>query len=660
MLKPKKWIINEVSPSRVAQVADKFGISHLIAKIILLRGYEENEEIENFLNFNNTCFYDPYLLHDMKKAVDYIKSSVKLNKKIAVYGDYDVDGITSTYILYDYLTSIGGNVIYYIPFRADEGYGINNSAIDTLKAEGVELIITVDVGITAVDEINYAYSQGIDVIVTDHHTLKETLPTCHAIINPKIPGEYPFDSLAGVGVAYKLIYALSGCNEEIAKKYSSMAALGTIADMVPLTDENRYIVHKGLKELNNTTNQGLKALIEISGISGKEITAASVGYILAPRLNAAGRIASATQSIKLLLETDRSKALKLAMELDCDNQFRQQEEQKILQEAMNLINNNKLYDDDVIVVAAKNWHHGVIGIVSSKITETYYKPSTVISINDDGTAKASGRSIPGFNLFNALSHCSEYLQKFGGHELAAGFTVYTDMIDDFRIKINEYAKNIITEEISTPTLSIDAVISSKDVSVDNVLMLKKLEPCGIGNRSPLFCINDVCIKNIRYPNTGKHAFVSLTDGNDVIEAPGFNMACALKDYANGDLISVTGSLGTNTYRGITTAQFLIKDIHQSDLIIINKSVLKDIFNVIKHYIESNQNTISMSVIRTKCNNKYNFKQIDTALMIYSELKIIETTSDKDNKKVTILKGVNYNTKNTLKDSPTYRHFCNEV
>lgn len=659
MFKSKKWIINEVSQDRVAQVADKFGISHLIAKIILLRGYEENKEIENFLNYNKTCFYDPYLLHDMKKAVDYIKSAVKSSKKIAVYGDYDVDGITSTYIMYDYLISIGANVIYYIPFRADEGYGINNTAIDTLKAEGVELIITVDVGITAVEEIKYAYSQGIDVIVTDHHTLKDTLPSCHAIINPKIPGNYPFDSLAGVGVAYKLIYALSGCDEKIAKKYSSMAALGTIADMVPLTDENRYIVHTGLQELNNTTNQGLRALIEISGISGKEITATSVGYVLAPRLNAAGRIASATQSIKLLLETDKSKALKLALELDSDNQFRQQEEQKILQEAMELINKNKLYNDEVIVVAAKNWHHGIIGIVSSKITETYYKPSTVISINDDGTAKASGRSISGFNLFNALSHCSEYLQKFGGHELAAGFTVYTDKIDDFRIKINEYAKNIITEEISTPSLNIDAIISTDDVSVENVSMLKKLEPCGIGNRAPLLCIKDICIKNIRYPNTGKHAFLSLTDGNNTIEAPAFNMASSLKDYANGDQISVAGSLATNTYKGITTAQLLVKDIHQSEIVTINKSVLKDIFNVIKLNIQYNQNTISLSAIKAKCNNKFNSKQIETALTIYSELKIVDITFDNDSKKVTISKGINYNTKNTLKDSPTYRHFCNE-
>ena len=659
MLKSKKWIINDISSDRVTQVAEKFGVSHLIAKIILLRGYEKDKEIEDFLNYNNACFYDPYLLHDMNKAVDHIWSSVKLNKKIAVYGDYDVDGITSTYILYDYLTSVGANVIYYIPFRADEGYGINNTAIDNLKEEGVELIITVDVGITAVDEIAYAYSKGIDVIVTDHHTLKETLPACHAIINPKIPGDYPFDSLAGVGVAYKLIYALSGCDDKIAKKYSAMAALGTIADMVPLTDENRYIVHKGLIELNNTDNEGLKALIEISGINGKEITSSTVGYILAPRLNAAGRIASATQSIKLLLETDKTNAIKLAMELDCDNQFRQQEEQKILSEAIDLINKNKLYDDEVIVVAAKNWHHGVIGIVSSKITETYYKPSTVISINDDGTAKASGRSISGFNLFNALSHCSEYLQKFGGHELAAGFTVYTDKIDDFRIKINEYAKNIITEEIATPTLSIDAVISSDEISVENVAMLKKLEPCGIGNRAPMFCIKDVTIKNIRHPNTGKHAFLSLYDGNNVIEAPGFNMASFIKDYSVGDTISVAGSLGTNTYRGITTPQLLVKDIHQSDLITINKSILKDIFNVIKYYIENNQNTISKSVIKARCNNKFNIKQIDAALMIYSELNIIKITPEIDNKKVTISKGANYNTKNTLKDSPTYRHFCNE-
>ena len=342
MSKSKRWIVGKADKKRVAEISQKFNINPLVAKIIYLRGIQSDKQIDAFLAKDISCFYDPFLLPDMNKAVAFIRNALIHNKKIAVYGDYDVDGITATYVVYDYLKSIGANVIYYIPDRAEEGYGISISAIDYLHEKNIDLVITVDVGITAINEIEYAKTKNIDVIVTDHHTVKEQIPNCIAVINPKrYDNKYPYDALAGVGVAFKLIYALSGCSQSVIDKYCSIVSIGTIADMVPLTDENRFIAHQGLILLKNTDNTGIKALISTAGLMDKDITASTVGFVIAPRLNAAGRIASAETSVKLLLEQNYSKALEIALDLEQGNRYRQAEEQRIFSEALDIIHQKK-------------------------------------------------------------------------------------------------------------------------------------------------------------------------------------------------------------------------------------------------------------------------------------------------------------------------------
>ena len=655
MYKAKKWMIGKADENVVAHISEKFGLSMLTSKIIYLRGFKEDSEIEKFLKKDKSCFYDPFLLHDMQKAVLHIQAAVDNDTKIAVYGDYDVDGITATYIVYHYLKSIGANVIYYIPDRAEEGYGINESAINNLGEQDVKLIITVDVGITAIDEIAYAGEKGIDVIVTDHHTLKETLPDCVAVINPRIPGEYPFDSLAGVGVAFKLVYALSGMDDDVINEYCDIAALGTIADMVTLTDENRYIVDIGLKKLNNSSNNGINALIDVAGLADKEITASTVGFAIAPRLNAAGRIASASTSVDLLLENNSEKALETATELDEENKLRQAEEQRILAEALDIIYNKKLYEKEVIIVAKENWHHGVIGIVSSRITEMFYKPSAVISINDDGTGKASGRSIKGFNLYDALDDSSQYLQKFGGHELAAGFTVYADKLDEFYDSINSYANRIITKDISTPKLDIDAVLSINDITEDTVNELKILEPCGIGNKSPLFAMENVRVKNIKYLQTGKHSFLTLCKNGKTIESPAFGMAEQTADYLEGDSISVAGSLNLNTYRGVTYPQFITRNIKISHKFEITKDILKDIFFTLKNNILKNTFTISADCFNDSSKGKkYSTSIVLISMKIFEELNIVSFEYDKKNRVFTIEKGIRFDKKNDLSASQTFK------
>ncbi len=654
MAKSKRWIIGKADNKRVAEISNKFNINPLVAKLIYLRGIQSDEQIKSYISKDISCFHDPYLLPDMQNAVDFVRAALKGGKKIAVFGDYDVDGITSTYIVYDYLNSLGANVIYYIPDRAEEGYGISVSAIDYLHSQNVNLIITVDVGITAVNEISYAKSNGIDVIVTDHHTVKEEIPDCIAVINPKRKdNKYPFDALAGVGVAFKLIYALSGCDMHILDKYCPIAAIGTIADMVPLTDENRFISDKGLAGLKTTGNNGINALISTAGLADKDITASTVGFVIAPRLNAAGRIASAQTSVKLLLENDYTKALKIALELEDGNKQRQTEEQRIFSEALEIIYSKGLHKKDVIVVAKENWHHGVIGIVSSRITEMFYKPSTVISINDDGTGKASGRSIKNFNLFYALDHCKEYLQKFGGHELAAGFTIYTDKIDDFDAKINQYAQKMIDDDIATPALDIDDVITIGDINLPTIDSLSILEPCGIGNKTPMFCINNINVKNLRFVNE-KHAFITLEKKGNKIEMPAFNKIDIASKLVPGDSISVAGTLSTNTYKGVTYPQFLIKDIRVENKFTLNKCILSDVFTYIKSHIESGNNYISTNSISLNKNlMNYNIKTIELALQVFSELNIITYKFDTKNRYVHVQIGKNFYSKNSLTDSPTY-------
>lgn len=651
----KKWIVLESDSERVSQISKKYNISPLIAKVILNRGITSDDEISHYISKDESLFYDPFLMTGVDTAVDYIKNAIKENIKIAVYGDYDVDGITSTYILYDYLRSIDADVSYYIPDRADEGYGVNKRAILHLKEMGVGLIITVDVGITAVNETEFARENGIDIIITDHHTPKETLPDAIAVINPKISGNnYPNTELAGVGVAYKLVYALSGCSKEIMDKYSEAASIGTIADMVPLKGENRFIAAYGLNSLKTSRNVGLSALMEVAGIEKSQIVSSNISFGIAPRLNAAGRISSAAVSVELFLENDKNKAMAIALGLDEANKIRQSEEHSILEEAEEIIQRDKLYLNNVIVVAKEGWHHGVIGIVSSKITEKYYRPSAVISINEDGSAKASGRSIAGFNLFDALTECSDTLTKFGGHDLAAGFSLQSENIGLFETKINSYAQGVMTDEILTPKLAIDSVIFPDDLSCQAAADIDILEPFGIGNKTPVFAIEDVTVSTNRVHRSGKHTFLTLEKSKTKFDAPAFNMADTVGTLSPGEHISVAGTININSFRGVDSVQFVIKDIKSCDSTAINAENLRCVFVCIKDYVTKNTFRFRLMDLKERLalyGCTLGITKIKTALRIFDELELVKSSLTDDT--VTIKRGNNFYSKCNLEDSDIY-------
>jgi len=655
MHKTKKWIMPYTENDTTLRISEEANISHLAAKVLCARGFSL-EEAKDFLSVGSESFVDPYLLNDMQKATDRIKNAIYQNEKIAVYGDYDVDGITATYLLFDYLKSIGADVIYYIPDRIEEGYGMNIGAINTLEEIGVRLIVTVDLGITAFEEVDYAKKCGIDVIITDHHSLKETIPDAYAVINPKITSSgYPFDALAGVGVAFKLVYALSGLDKKVFFKYCDIAAIGTIADMVTLKGENRYIAKVGIEKLKSTENAGLKALIDISGIDINTLCSSDISFAIAPRLNAAGRMSKANLSVELLMCDNYSDALKKAQKLDDCNRQRQKEEQKIFAEAIEIIEKNEYDKDSFILVAKEGWAHGIIGIVSSKITEKYYKPSAVVSINPDSTGKASGRSIKGLNLFDLLSMSDDNLLRFGGHELAAGFTVKADRADVLRDTLNKNALPLLTEDVLTPKLTIDCVIDLEDINTELVNSLKVLEPYGIENPSPVFCIEDVLIKSIRYTQDNKHAFITVSKDNLTIEMPAFGMCDATSDFCEGEYISVAGILNINVFRGNTKAQFIVRDIHPSKLNdIISKKELEDIFKAVRHNIEKgifvfDRNFFVSLSDGTKCTLKS--RKFDIAMKIFCELGILNP--DKKGNTYVINKGENYHNKTNLDLSETY-------
>ena len=664
LLKHKEWIINSQDESLVQHISNKFNISTTTASLIINRGYIKDEEIDSYLNISEKNFYDPFLLKGMYEAVNHIKDSVLRNDKIAIYGDYDVDGITSTYILYDYLKSINADVIFYIPDRMDEGYGLNISAIDKLKAENVRLIITVDVGITAINEVNYASYLGINVIITDHHTPQETLPNAISVINPKISdSKYPNKNLAGVGVAYKLAYALSNCDKNIMRKYSQAACIGTIADMVPLTDENRFIASYGLECIKSTENLGLNALIDISSLNKKEINSSSISFSIAPRLNAAGRIASATSSVELFVTNSEDIAKNIAQYLDNGNKNRQIKEQLIMEKAIQTIENEKLYEDKIIVVSGKNWHHGIIGIVSSKITEKYYKPSCVISTADNiDIAKASGRSIPGFSLFDALTHVSDTLTKYGGHELAAGFSLKTDNINIFREKINRYADENITDDILKPKLSIDAVISIENLTNSLAHELQLLEPYGTGNKAPVLMIKNSLINNLKLSKNSKHVFLTLTDNQNYIDSPGFNMPELSEDFHPGDMVDIAGTVNINKFRGTENTQLFIKDIKTSENSKYTIENLRCVFKCIKYLIDNNIPSLKLyelsSIIRKNYRLYLSNKKLINIINIFNEVQITSCTFQADT--LNINKGFLYDKKCLIENSQLYQNLLERM
>ena len=561
MLK-KKWVLREFDKTRVVEMSKKFNISPLTAIILYNRGIRDDEAITRFLSKDLGVMHDPYLLKDMEKAVERIRKARDNNEKVTIYGDYDVDGITSIAILYKHLSEMGITVAYYIPDRMQEGYGVNRDALDKIRESGSSLIITVDTGITAVEEGEYAKEIGLDIIVTDHHECKETLPNVYAAIDPKQKDcPYPFKSLAGVGVVFKLIQALDERKSlpDLMDKYADLMCLGTVADISPLIDENRVIVTEGLKRFKTTKNTGLKALIDVS-TNGKAITTSTIGYIIAPRINASGRLGCASRSVELFLTDDSQKAHSLAESLCEENTLRQHTEQKMFKEALEYLENHpEVKEDKVIVIPHKDWHHGIVGIVSSKITEKFYKPSILFAIDGD-EAKGSGRSVNGFNLFGALENCSDLLEKFGGHELAAGLTIKEENIEKFRQKINSCSKDQFTEQMLTPTILLDAAIKVPYISMETVNDINRLQPFGVDNPTPAFAIRNIKIHKISVMSEGKHLRMTLFKDGKYLDSVGFGMGEYYQHLNEGDFIDVAFALDINDYKGFQNVQLILKDI----------------------------------------------------------------------------------------------------
>ena len=560
----KKWQIYETDEDKVEKLKEKYKINNLLATILVNRGITSEEKIRQFLEPTRQDFYDPYLMKDMEIAVERIVKAIENQEKVIIYGDYDVDGITSTTVLKKFLKDLGLEVSYYIPNRLNEGYGLNKTAVEKIVNEGYSLMITVDCGITGIEEIDYANSLGLEVIVTDHHEPVEELPKALAVIdNKRKDSTYPFRDLAGVGVAFKLCQALGmrlGLKEESYLKYLDIVCIGTISDIVPLVDENRVITKLGLMLVKQTRNMGLKSIINSSGYT--KIDSNTISFGVAPRINACGRMGKAEEALELLLSNDIYKVNELTKRLNEHNRERQEIEKGIFESAVEKIEKEHLDENRTIVVGGSGWHHGVIGIVSSKITDMYFKPSILLSFEEDGTGKGSGRSIPGFDLHDALMKCQDSLEKFGGHSMAVGVTIRKEKLEEFEKQFEKVAEEEKIEEI-VPVLNIDSKIDLNSLNKEMIESLKELEPFGEANKMPIFAFKNLRIDSIRALSEGKHLKLTLKEDNRIINAIGFNMGALAEEYRIGDKIDVAGVLEINTFNGVDNLQINIKDVMKS-------------------------------------------------------------------------------------------------
>lgn len=560
----KKWVYNNVDENKVLEIKEKYGLSELLANILVGRNIIEENQIKVFLEPTRNDFYDPFLLPDMEIAVPRIINAIENKEKIVIYGDYDVDGITSISVLKMFLEDRGLDVSEHIPNRLDEGYGLNKEAIDEINKSGCKLMITVDCGISGLEEVEYANSLGIETIITDHHEPLDELPKAIAVIDAKIKtNKYPFNQLAGVGVVFKLIQAISiklGLDEKEYLKYLDLVCIGTISDIVPLVDENRVIAKLGLKLVEVTRNIGLRTLLDSIGY--KKINSMSVSFGIAPRINACGRMGHADEALKLFLTNDKSEAIALTQKLNDYNKERQDIEKNIFEEALNKINEENIEEKSAIVLGGDNWHHGVIGIVASKITDMYFKPSILICF-EDNKGKGSGRSIPGFDLHKALCETSQYLEKYGGHAMAVGLSLSKDKFEDFKKAFQEYADSKDINDI-VPIINIDKLITEKELNLEAVRDLEKLEPFGEANKCPLIAYRNLKIDSIRVLTEGKHMKLTLkTEKNNIITAMGFNMGYRAEEYLIGDRVDIVGTLEINAFNGNENIQFNLKDIMKS-------------------------------------------------------------------------------------------------
>lgn len=553
----------------VNNLSEYFSLSEPTVQILLNRGYRTEESIQDFLFPSLDNLFDPFLFNDMDKATSRIIKAIQEREPFLVYGDYDVDGVSSVTLLIRNLIRLNADVYYYIPDRIKEGYGISQAGIESAKKKGFKLVITVDCGINAHDKLEYARQNGIDVIVTDHHSPKMDFQDAFAVINPKVEEEqYPFNELAGVGVAFKVIQGLYMKLERAPDELFSdldLVALGTVADIVSLTGENRLLVKKGIEVLNDTKKTGLLALIKRSGLKCGDIGSGEISFVLAPRINAVGRIGNAGDAVELLLTQDRGKAWRYATSLEEINRVRQKYHEKVVKDSIDIIE-SRGYNEGIggIVIASDDWHEGVVGIAASKIAERYSRPTILISTAGN-LGKGSGRSIKPFYLLDALDECSEYLHKYGGHRYAAGITIEKDMIGDFRGAFNSIVKEHLDENDLRKELDIDCKVSFVDISERFVSELKKLEPFGYDNRKPIFITENVDF--VGYPKIvgNNHLKIKARDSETVLQTIGFGKGDIASSIEIGKPVyDLCYRVKENRYRGRKNINLHILHIGKRD------------------------------------------------------------------------------------------------
>lgn len=643
----KQWSVAKFDKDTANNLAQECGIAPFIAMLLTIRGFDTPEKIAEFLS-DTPCIADPFQIKDMDKAVKRISKAVENFERICVYGDYDADGVTSTALLFSYLEAIDANVMYYIPSRENEGYGLNIEAIDYLKEQNVSLIVTVDNGIASVNEVAYAKTLGIDTVITDHHAPPDITPDACAVVDlHQKDCKSQFKMLSGVGVAFKLVIAMEGEYADLTsllENYADLVCIGTIGDIVSLTDENRDFVKFGLRILENSDRVGVRALLKQAGLLNKSLNATNVSFGIVPRINAAGRLGLSGDCVALFLTDDEDKANEIAQRLGSDNTKRKDIENGILSQINSMVlANPEIVMDKIIVLDGENWHQGVIGIVAARVKEIYGKP-TIIITKDGDFAKGSGRSIEGFSLYEAVSNCKEYLDHCGGHPMAVGINLKSENIDKFRAAINDYVKTNMPYD----TLNVDCKLNPAMLDVSLVKMLDYLEPFGAGNPNPVFGLYNMTISDMTPLKDNKYIRLTLTRNNSKITVMSFSLSPAEFPFKTGDVVDLAVTLDINEYKGIENLTVILKDIKASQTEnstyidslrifeafckgdALSKSQFSSIypsrndFALIYRFLRDNNGfTYKIDNLSARLENKLSFGKIKVILKAMNELGLIE-------------------------------------
>lgn len=632
MIKKKRWRLCKGDQEKENILIRELGVNPIVAKLMVNRHIDVDEG-RQFLQGTLSDLLDPFTLKDMDVAVSLVLETIESHKPIVIYGDYDVDGITATSVLYRFLKQLGADVTYYIPERQSEGYGLNLEALEHLIERGTALVITVDCGISSYDIVE-AVRDRIDMIITDHHTAPDMIPRAKAVINHKQKDcPYKDKNLSGVGVAFKLCQALWLTKRgEWYLDDLDIVALGTVADVVPLVGENRIIVKSGLEKMNREPNLGIKKLIDVAGLHERTITSGHIGFTLAPRLNAAGRVTHATRAVELLVTDDEDIVEAIAEELNETNRERQELERNIHELARVDVANQGHKADYVTIVAGEEWHPGVIGIVASRLVEEFYKPTLVISIHD-GVGKGSCRSIDGFNIYDALKSCEDILLQFGGHAAAAGFSIDANRIDELRERLTKYCKAVITEEEYIPVVAIDAELPVDDIDVDIIDRVSDLEPYGMANSTPVFAIMEATVQDIMLMGQLKnHCKIIFETSNGTLDAIAWNRPDLFKSIFVGTVVKVAFSLQKNEWQGMVSPQLMIQAIEPltEEPIKLSTEGLRQMYVIIKQSMRGRSQSVynvEQDILRRKPADQNNRSAL-TSIDVFKELGIVEEyTSD---------------------------------